>query len=117
MLVLGDVLLLLNNELNILFIILRKISYVIFFRRAYRAKRGSMRRLEAVFYRLVEFRIDTFLSRLGFASLGKIRQFIRHGLIFVNGKKVCRCNYTLKTFDRVSFGYAWQNFGIFEESV
>lgn len=79
---------------------------MIFFRQAYRAKRGSMRRLEAVFYRLVEFRIDTFLSRLGFASLGTIRQFIRHGLIFVNGKKIRRCNFTLKTFDRISFSYA-----------
>jgi small subunit ribosomal protein S4 len=53
--------------------------------------------------RLLELRIDNVVFRAGFASSrNQARQFVRHGHIDVNGKRVTIPSYTLRRGDVVS---------------
>ena len=53
--------------------------------------------------RLLELRIDNVVFRTGFASSrNQARQFVRHGHVFVNGKRVTIPSYTLRKDDVVS---------------
>jgi small subunit ribosomal protein S4 len=54
--------------------------------------------------RLLETRIDNVVYRLGFAdSRNQARQFVRHGLIAVNGRKLDTPSAQLKQGDAVSW--------------
>jgi small subunit ribosomal protein S4 len=53
--------------------------------------------------RLLELRIDSAVFRAGFASSrNQARQFVRHGHISVNGKRVTIPSYTLRKGDVIS---------------
>ena len=53
--------------------------------------------------RLLELRIDNVVHRAGFASSrNQARQFVRHGHVSVNGKRVTIPSYTLRKGDVVS---------------
>jgi small subunit ribosomal protein S4 len=53
--------------------------------------------------RLLELRIDNVVFRTGFASSrNQARQFVRHGHVLVNGKRVTIPSYTLRKGDVVS---------------
>src|SRR5262249_14669811 len=53
--------------------------------------------------RLLELRIDNAVYRAGFASSrNQARQFVRHGHIAVNGKRVTIPSYTLRKGDVIS---------------
>ena len=53
--------------------------------------------------RLLELRIDNVVFRAGFASSrNQARQFVRHGHVSVNGKRVTIPSYTLRKGDVVS---------------
>ena len=53
--------------------------------------------------RLLELRIDNVVFRAGFASSrNQARQFVRHGHVAVNGKRVTIPSYTLRKDDVVS---------------
>ncbi len=53
--------------------------------------------------RLLELRIDNVVFRTGFASSrNQARQFVRHGHVLVNGKRVTIPSYTLRKGDAVS---------------
>jgi small subunit ribosomal protein S4 len=55
--------------------------------------------------RLLELRLDNVVARTGFASSrNQSRQFVRHGHITVNGKRVTIPSYTLRKGDVVSVG-------------
>ena len=54
--------------------------------------------------RLLELRLDNVVYRLGFArSRNQARQFVAHGFISVNGKKMTVPSYCVKVGDKVSF--------------
>ena len=53
--------------------------------------------------RLLELRIDNVVFRAGFASSrNQARQFVRHGHVAVNGKRVTVSSYTLRKGDVIS---------------
>jgi small subunit ribosomal protein S4 len=53
--------------------------------------------------RLLELRIDNAVYRAGFASSrNQARQFVRHGHVAVNGKRVTIPSYTLRKDDAIS---------------
>ena len=53
--------------------------------------------------RLLELRLDNVVFRAGFASSrNQARQFVRHGHVLVNGKRVTIPSYTLRKGDVVS---------------
>jgi small subunit ribosomal protein S4 len=53
--------------------------------------------------RLLELRIDNLVFRAGFASSrNQARQFVRHGHVAVNGRRVTVSSYTLRKGDVVS---------------
>ena len=53
--------------------------------------------------RLLELRLDNVVFRAGFASSrNQARQFVRHGHVTVNGKRVTIPSYTLRKGDVVS---------------
>jgi small subunit ribosomal protein S4 len=53
--------------------------------------------------RLLELRIDNVVYRTGFASSrNQARQFVRHGHVNVNGKRVTIPSYTLRKGDVVT---------------
>ncbi len=55
------------------------------------------------FLRLLELRLQTAVYRLGYANtIFQARQFVSHGHVMVNGKKVNISSYTLKVGDVVS---------------
>jgi len=55
--------------------------------------------------KLLEFRLDNFVYRVGFAvSRFQARQFVRHGHILVNSKKVNIPSYILKVNDEIAIG-------------
>jgi small subunit ribosomal protein S4 len=52
--------------------------------------------------RMLELRLDNTVFRAGFAaSRSQARQFVRHGHVLVNGKRVTFPSYTMKTGDVV----------------
>lgn len=54
--------------------------------------------------RLLELRLDNVVYRLGLAkSRNQARQFITHGFISVNGKKLTIPSYTTKVTDKIGF--------------
>lgn len=54
--------------------------------------------------RLLELRLDNVVYRLGFAkSRNQARQFVAHGFISVNGKKMSIPSYSIKVGDKISF--------------
>ncbi|MEI0526450.1 30S ribosomal protein S4 [Brachyspira murdochii] len=54
--------------------------------------------------RLLELRLDNVVYRLGFAkSRNQARQFVAHGFISVNGKKMSIPSYSTKVGDKISF--------------
>lgn len=60
--------------------------------------------------RLLELRIDNLVFRAGFASSrNQARQFVRHGHVDVNGKRVTIPSYTLKRGDVVTLRAKAQN--------
>ena len=53
--------------------------------------------------RMLELRLDNTVFRAGFAaSRSQARQFVRHGHVLVNGKRVTFPSYTMKTGDVVT---------------
>jgi small subunit ribosomal protein S4 len=55
--------------------------------------------------RMLELRLDNVVFRAGFAaSRNQSRQFVRHGHVLVNGKRVTIPSYQLKKGDVVSLG-------------
>jgi small subunit ribosomal protein S4 len=53
--------------------------------------------------RLLELRLDNAVFRMGFASSrNQARQFVRHGHVAVNGKRVTIASYTLRKGDVIS---------------
>ncbi len=76
-------------------------------------KKGSLS--EAVIG-LLERRLDNTVFRLGFApSRIMARQFVSHGHILVNGRKVTVASYLVKAGDTVSIKPTSLNFLIFKE--
>ena len=54
--------------------------------------------------RLLELRLDNVVYRLGLAkSRNQARQFVAHGFISVNGKKMSIPSYSTKVGDKISF--------------
>lgn len=54
--------------------------------------------------RLLELRLDNVVYRLGLAkSRNQARQFVAHGFIAVNGKRMTIPSYSVKVGDKVSF--------------
>jgi small subunit ribosomal protein S4 len=58
-----------------------------------------------VLLRMLELRLDNAVFRAGFASSrNQARQFVRHGHVLVNGKRVTIPSYTLRKGEEISIG-------------
>jgi small subunit ribosomal protein S4 len=65
--------------------------------------RKNSRRVNSIFLKLFESRLDVVLYRAKFSqSIKTARQLILHGKIFVNGKLIRIKSYKLKTGDLIS---------------
>ena len=68
--------------------------------------------------RLLELRIDNVVFRAGFASSrNQSRQFVRHGHVEVNGKRVTIPSYTLRQGDVVSIGKKAQKMIVIRHNI
>lgn len=71
-----------------------------------------------VFLQLLERRLDNVVFRMGFASTRRqARQFVGHGHIFVNGKKVDIPSYRVKIGDEITVAEASRQIGFFQENM
>lgn len=80
---------------------LRERQMMKYMRRAARAKGNT----GEVLLQLLESRLDNVVFRLGLSpTIPAARQFVNHGHIMVNGKKVDIASYEIKTGDVISVG-------------
>ena len=71
-----------------------------------------------VFLQLLERRLDNVVFRMGFASTRRqARQFVGHGHIFVNGKKVDIASYRVKIGDEISVAEGSRSMGFVQENM
>ena len=67
---------------------------------------------------LLESRLDNVVFRMGFASTRRqARQFVGHGHIFVNGKKVDIPSYRVKIGDQISVTEGSRQMGFIQENM
>src|SRR5262249_37173325 len=68
--------------------------------------------------RLLELRIDNAVFRAGFASSrNQARQFVRHGHVSVNGKKVTIPSYTLRKDDVITLNTKAQKMIVIRHNI
>ena len=68
--------------------------------------------------RLLELRLDNVVFRAGFASSrNQGRQFVRHGHVEVNGKRVTIPSYTLRKGDTISIGAKAQKIIVIRHNI
>ena len=71
-----------------------------------------------IFLQLLERRLDNVVFRMGFASTRRqARQFVGHGHIFVNGKKVDIASYRVKVGDEISVAEGSRSMGFIQENM
>lgn len=71
-----------------------------------------------VFLQLLERRLDNVVFRMGFASTRRqARQFVGHGHILVNGKKVDIPSYRVKIGDEISVAEGSRSMGFVQENM
>lgn len=71
-----------------------------------------------IFLQLLERRLDNVVFRMGFASTRRqARQFVGHGHILVNGKKVDIASYRVKIGDEISVGEGSRSMGFIQENM
>lgn len=71
-----------------------------------------------VFLQLLERRLDNVVFRMGFASTRRqARQFVGHGHILVNGRKVDIPSYRVKIGDQISVAEGSRQIGFFLENM
>ncbi|MDO4244458.1 30S ribosomal protein S4 [Deinococcus sp. VB343] len=71
-----------------------------------------------VFLQLLERRLDNVVFRMGFASTRRqARQFVGHGHILVNGKKVDIPSYRVKIGDEISVAEGSRSMGFIQENM
>ncbi|WP_291423492.1 30S ribosomal protein S4 [Deinococcus sp.] len=71
-----------------------------------------------VFLQLLERRLDNVVFRMGFASTRRqARQFVGHGHIFVNGKKVDVPSYRVKIGDEIAVAEGSRSMGFVQENM
>ncbi|GAA5503158.1 30S ribosomal protein S4 [Deinococcus xinjiangensis] len=71
-----------------------------------------------IFLQLLERRLDNVVFRMGFASTRRqARQFVGHGHIFVNGKKVDIASYRVKIGDEISVAEGSRSMGFIQENM
>ncbi|MEI7578724.1 MAG: 30S ribosomal protein S4 [bacterium] len=74
------------------------------FRRIYQKASREKGNTGIRFLQLLEMRLDNVSYRLGYAkSRNQARQFVSHGHIFVNGKRINIPSYTLTVNDTIEF--------------
>lgn len=74
--------------------------------------------LGTVFLQLLERRLDNVVFRMGFASTRRqARQFVGHGHILVNGKKVDIASYRVKIGDEISIAEKSRSNGLIQENL
>ncbi|MFC6591762.1 30S ribosomal protein S4 [Deinococcus lacus] len=74
--------------------------------------------LGTVFLQLLERRLDNVVFRMGFASTRRqARQFVGHGHILVNGKKVDIASYRVKIGDEISVTEKSRSMGFVQENM
>ena len=71
-----------------------------------------------IFLQLLERRLDNVVFRMGFASTRRqARQFVGHGHILVNGKKVDIPSYRVKIGDEISVAEGSRSMGFIQENM
>ena len=71
-----------------------------------------------IFLQLLERRLDNVVFRMGFASTRRqARQFVGHGHILVNGKKVDIASYRVKVGDEISVAEGSRSMGFIQENM
>lgn len=71
-----------------------------------------------VFLQLLERRLDNVVFRMGFASTRRqARQFVGHGHVLVNGKKVDIASYRVKIGDEISVSEKSRQMGFIQENM
>ncbi|GGJ50718.1 30S ribosomal protein S4 [Deinococcus roseus] len=71
-----------------------------------------------VFLQLLESRLDNVVFRMGLASTRRqARQFVGHGHIFVNGKRVDVASYRVKAGDEISVAERSKSIGFIQENL
>lgn len=71
-----------------------------------------------VFLQLLERRLDNVVFRMGFASTRRqARQFVGHGHVLVNGKKVDIPSYRVKIGDEISVADKSRSMGFIQENM
>lgn len=71
-----------------------------------------------VFLQLLESRLDNVVFRLGIASTRRqARQFVRHGHILVNGKRVNIAGYRVKQGDTIAVSKKAQDIPFIKENI
>ncbi|GHF98808.1 30S ribosomal protein S4 [Deinococcus piscis] len=74
--------------------------------------------LGTVFLQLLERRLDNVVFRMGFASTRRqARQFVGHGHILVNGKKVDIASYRVKIGDEITVADKSRSMGFVQENM
>ncbi len=74
--------------------------------------------LGTVFLQLLERRLDNVVFRMGFASTRRqARQFVGHGHILVNGKKVDIPSYRVKIGDEITVAEKSRSMGFIQENM
>lgn len=71
-----------------------------------------------VFLQLLERRLDNVVFRMGFASTRRqARQFVGHGHVLVNGKRVDIPSYRVKIGDEISVSEKSRSMGFIQENM
>ncbi|GMA13913.1 30S ribosomal protein S4 [Deinococcus metallilatus] len=71
-----------------------------------------------VFLQLLERRLDNVVFRMGFASTRRqARQFVGHGHVLVNGKKVDIASYRVRVGDEISVSDKSRQMGFIQENM
>jgi small subunit ribosomal protein S4 len=71
-----------------------------------------------VFLQLLESRLDNVVFRMGIASTRRqARQFVRHGHLLVNGKRVTVPGFRLRQGDEVKVAQKSQSVGFIKENI
>ena len=71
-----------------------------------------------IFLQLLERRLDNVVFRMGFASTRRqARQFVGHGHILVNGKKVDIPSYRVKVGDEIAVAEGSRSMGFIQENM
>ncbi|AIZ44685.1 30S ribosomal protein S4 [Deinococcus radiopugnans] len=74
--------------------------------------------LGTVFLQLLERRLDNVVFRMGFASTRRqARQFVGHGHVLVNGKKVDVPSYRVKVGDEIVVAEGSRSMGFIQENM